>query len=213
MRRFALVLCLLAAVMTPAGAAGRDDHALVDAVLALEATLAHTPRGRAPLNWASLENHLGLALHALGEREPGIARLLEAVAAFNAALEERRRDRVPLDWAATRSNLGHTLALIGEREDDAARLRDAVATFDAALEEFRPDRAPIGWAKATGGQGIALMVLAAGGGDLALAERALRQLEQAVAMLGKQGRSPLARPYRARLAEARALVARLRPPR
>jgi hypothetical protein len=39
-----------------------------------------------PLDWAITQNNLGNALHALGERESGTARLEEAVAAYDSAL-------------------------------------------------------------------------------------------------------------------------------
>ena len=47
-----------------------------------------------PLDWATTQNNLGVALATLGERESGTARLEEAVAAFRAALEEWTRDRI-----------------------------------------------------------------------------------------------------------------------
>jgi hypothetical protein len=43
------------------------------------------PRDRVPLDWATTQNNLGLALWTLGERESGTARLEEAVAAFRAS--------------------------------------------------------------------------------------------------------------------------------
>jgi len=53
--------------------------------------------------------------YALGEREPGTARLEEAVAAYRAALEEVTRDRVPLEWALAQMNLGTALQTLGVR--------------------------------------------------------------------------------------------------
>ena len=63
-----------------------------------------------PLDWATTQNNLGIALVRLGERESGTARLEEAVAAYRAALTERTRERVPLDWAMTQNNLGNALS-------------------------------------------------------------------------------------------------------
>lgn len=210
-----VAVCAVLAAALPASAphaAGRAQamQILADRVTALKRILGQTPRDRTPMNWASLQNHLGLALHALGRAEPGTGRLVEAVAAFQAALEERRRDRVPVDWAITTSNLAHSLTLIGEREHDRAQLADAVARFDAALAILGPHRAPADWARAIGGQGLARLDLAQDRSDLAQAERALAQIDQASATLGALGKSPLAQPYRARRGEAMALIAGLR---
>ena len=79
-------------------------------------------RERVPLDWATTQNNLGIALSTLGERESGTARLEEAVTAYRAALEEWTRERVPLDWAATQNNLGIALSTLG-----AARERHGAA--------------------------------------------------------------------------------------
>ena len=68
-----------------------------------------------PLDWATTQNNLGIALWTLGERENGTERLLEAVDAYRDALEERTRERVPLHWATTQNNLGTAQALLNER--------------------------------------------------------------------------------------------------
>ncbi|MDD9818808.1 MAG: tetratricopeptide repeat protein, partial [Gammaproteobacteria bacterium] len=86
-------------------------------------------------NWAMIQNNLGIALAALGERESGTRRLEEGVAAYRLALEERTRERVPLDWAMTQNNLGSALAALGERESGTRRLEEGVAAYRLALEE------------------------------------------------------------------------------
>ncbi len=78
--------------------------------MAYRAALEERTRERAPLEWATTQNNLGLALARLGERESGTVRLEEAVAAYRAALEERTRERVPLAWATTQNNLGEPLS-------------------------------------------------------------------------------------------------------
>ena len=45
----------------------------------LRAALQERTRERVPLDWASTQHNLGTALHALGEREPGTARLTHTV--------------------------------------------------------------------------------------------------------------------------------------
>jgi hypothetical protein len=89
-----------------------------------------------PLDWATTQSNLGLALSRLGERESGTERLLEAVAAYRDALKERTRERAPLDWARTQNDLGTALGALGERESGTAGLEEAVAAVRAALEVF-----------------------------------------------------------------------------
>jgi hypothetical protein len=91
-------------------------------VAACRAALEERTRERVPLDWATTQNNLGLALWNLGQRESGAARLEEAVAVFRAALEERTRERVPLDWATTQNNLSLALWNLGQRESGTARL-------------------------------------------------------------------------------------------
>jgi hypothetical protein len=70
-------------------------------VAAYREALKEYTRKRVPLDWATTQNNLGAALHRLGRRESGTARLQEAVAAYREALKEYTRKRVPLDWAMT----------------------------------------------------------------------------------------------------------------
>ncbi len=79
------------------------------------------------------QNNLGIALAALGMRDPGSTYLEEAVTVYRAALTERTRERVPLDWAVTQNNLGIALQTLGEREGGTLRLEAAVAAYKAAL--------------------------------------------------------------------------------
>ena len=67
--------------------------------------VALAPRERVPLEWARIQDGLGIALTILGRRESGTAILEEAVATFREALKERTRERVPLDWATTPKSL------------------------------------------------------------------------------------------------------------
>ena len=60
---------------------------LKEAVDAFRAALQVRAREQMPLQWATTQNNLGLALMGLGEREHGTARLQEAVEAFEGALD------------------------------------------------------------------------------------------------------------------------------
>ena len=144
------------------------------AVAAYRAALEEQTRERVPLDWATTQNNLGLALARLGERESGTARLEEAVAAYRAALEERTREGAPLQWAATHNNLGNALVRLGERESGTARLEEAVAAYHAALEEQTRERVPLDWATTQNNLGLALA-------RLGERESGTARLEEAVA--------------------------------
>jgi tetratricopeptide (TPR) repeat protein len=115
-------------------------------VAAFRAALDERTRARVPLEWATTQNNLGIALTALGERENGTARLEEAVAAFAAALEEYTPARAPLHWATAQNNLGVALQRLGETESDTSHLEKAIIAYRAALEERTRERAPLQWA-------------------------------------------------------------------
>ena len=95
---------------------------LEEAVAAFRAALTERTRERVPLDWATTQNNLGIALSSLGERESGTARLEEAVAAFRAALTERTRERVPYYWAQTQENLAIAFRVLATRTAGDARL-------------------------------------------------------------------------------------------
>jgi tetratricopeptide (TPR) repeat protein len=120
-----------------------DNSALSESVAAYRVALEETTRARLPLDWATTQNNLGIALSRLGARESGTARLEEAVAAYRAALEERTRVRVPLDWATSTGNQGVTLRLLAERRGNLAMAEQALGQITAAFETLRhADLAP-----------------------------------------------------------------------
>jgi tetratricopeptide (TPR) repeat protein len=60
---------------------------LEEAIEAFHKALKECTREKNPLDWASIQNNLGIALLRLGERESGTARLKRAVTAYSGALE------------------------------------------------------------------------------------------------------------------------------
>ncbi|MER8808660.1 caspase family protein [Mesorhizobium australicum] len=122
-----------------------DPKRLNEAVAAMRATLEKRPRHKVPLDWASSQNNLGLALYALSEREPGGEHLAQAEAAYRLALEEYTRQKTPVEWAMVENNLGNTLVTFGIQLNDKARINQAADAFRAALEEpatHSPSRGP-----------------------------------------------------------------------
>jgi tetratricopeptide (TPR) repeat protein len=136
-----------------------DNAALRSAIEVFRDALKEWTRERVPLEWATTQNYLGIALWTLGERENGTERLLEAVDAYRDALKEWTRERVPLQWAMTQNNLGNALTRLGERENGTERLLEAVVAYRDALEEWTRERVPLQWAMTQNNLGNALWTL------------------------------------------------------
>ena len=136
-----------------------DNAALVEAIHIYRSFLERAPRDRAPFDWASTQNRLGMTLATLGRRESGTVELEEAVIAFRLALEEWTRDRAPFNWATAQNNLGAALSQIGARETGTARLDQAVTAFRLALEQLTHDSDPLAWAATQDNLGIVLRML------------------------------------------------------
>jgi len=79
------------------GAEFGDNGALLSAIERYKRLVDLAPRQRVPLDWARIQDGLGIALTIFGRRESGTAKLEEAVATFREALKERTRERAPLD--------------------------------------------------------------------------------------------------------------------
>ncbi|MFZ2004702.1 MAG: hypothetical protein WAV02_06430, partial [Stellaceae bacterium] len=73
------------APLSAGGSRGITPARLLEAVGALRTAQRRYSRERQPLEWAMLQNNLGNALAALGERETGTQRIEEAIAAYREA--------------------------------------------------------------------------------------------------------------------------------
>jgi hypothetical protein len=103
--------------------------------------LKERTRERVPLDWATTQHNLGIALRVLAEREGGTTQLEEAVTAVREALQERTRERVPLYWAMTQNNLALVYRALFDKDNQPRHLDDALEAVDGALEEFRNAKA------------------------------------------------------------------------
>jgi tetratricopeptide (TPR) repeat protein len=107
-----------------------------EAVAAYRAALLERTRERVPLDWATTQMNLGIALKILAEREGSAEHLQQALDAFRLALQEITRDHVPLDWAKTQFNMGLALLVFEEREPTTDRLKEALVCFQQAGPVF-----------------------------------------------------------------------------
>lgn len=160
------------------------------AMEAYRAALARLDPQADRADWTVVQNNLGNVLVALGEREPGPARLDEAVGVFRGVLKARDRKQTPLGWAMAQNNLGNALGLLGEREPGTRRLEEAVQAYRAALEEYRPEKLPLDWAMTQRNLGITLRSL----GERETGTRRLEESLQALRAAAKayaEARLPL----------------------
>jgi tetratricopeptide (TPR) repeat protein len=96
------------------------------------------------MDWAMIQNNLGNAYGAMGERGDTDA-LDKAVTAYKAALTIRTQEAAPMGWAMTQNNLGTAYMAMGERGDTDV-LDKAVTAYKAALSIRTQDAAPLQWA-------------------------------------------------------------------
>lgn len=144
------------------GAEFGDNGALLSAIERYKRLVDLAPRERVPLDWARIQDRMGIALTVFGRRQSGMAKLEEAIATFREALKERTRERVPLDWAMTQTNLGVALFRLGERESGSVKLEEAVAVYQQALRERTRERVPLDWATTQHNLGNVLFRLGSG---------------------------------------------------
>jgi tetratricopeptide (TPR) repeat protein len=101
---------------------------------------------------ARVQNNLGIALTAQGERSQGeaaAALFAQAVPVYRAALEVYTKADLPQDWARTQGNLGITLrdqGLQSQGEAATALFAQAVAAYRAAQEVHTKAEMPQDWA-------------------------------------------------------------------
>lgn len=136
-----------------------DSEALLRAIDIHRGMLENNSLQRKPMDWGRIQNNLGSALVALGERESSIIRLEQAVVAFREALKELTRELEPLEWAMSQDNLGIALSKIGRREHNTACLNEAVSCFHAALEVRTRANTLADWAETQNNLGSALVAL------------------------------------------------------
>jgi len=136
-----------------------NSDTLGDAIAIYRRCLALVPRQTRPLDWATTQDSLGIALSRLGEIKSSTDYLKEAVAAYCEALQELSISRAPFDLAGTKNNLGNALTALGDREKDVSLLEAALVVFKEALEVCTRERVPLEWANIQSNIGTTLQII------------------------------------------------------
>jgi hypothetical protein len=95
-----------------------DAQNLQSAVDAFDRALSVQTRTCTPLEWASTQGLLGMALGLQGQTESNVRTLQKAEAAFRAELEVHTNQSFPSEWAAAQVSLSSVLAIRGYLEHD-----------------------------------------------------------------------------------------------
>jgi len=168
------------------GNAFGDKEALAKAVRLYRDYIELTQRKRVPLQWATAQTNLGLALCGQGQKENDAKPFVESIAAFKEALTEATRELAPEQWTATQSHLGLALLRLGEREPKTIHFADAAAAFRAALAETSRHSAPLAWASLKNNLGLALLRMGERESDATHLEEAVVAFRDALAERPRQ---------------------------
>ncbi len=162
------------------------------------AALAVLTREDHPVDWATTQQNLAVALEAQGARTAGpdsAAVLAEAVEANRAALTVRTREDYPEIWAAIQQNLGIALRTQGIHAGEAEGadlLAMAVASCCDALTVLTRERHPVQWAQAHRNLGNAYLAQgtrSAGPEDAALLAQAVAAYRAALTVVTRENQS------------------------
>ena len=115
---------------------------------------------RFSIQYASIQNNLGVAHRQLAEIEDTAENCKRAIKAFQEALQIRTIYRFPLDYAATQNNLGNAYRLLAVAEDTTENCKRAIKAFQEALKIRILERVPIDYAMTQNNLGTAYSTLA-----------------------------------------------------
>jgi|GEM_PF-3579471 len=101
----------------------------------------------APLDYAKIQNNLGLAYKCLAEYEDPVGNLRKAIKAFEGALHFQTPEVAPLDYAMTQNNLGVAFRNLAAYEDPMENLERAFRAFHEALRFRTPEQTPLFYAE------------------------------------------------------------------
>jgi tetratricopeptide (TPR) repeat protein len=144
-----------------------------------EALRFRKPDG-ASLDYAEIQNNLGLAYRRLSEHEAPVENLRRAIEAFEEALRFRTPGVAPLDYARTQHNLGGAYWRLSEHEAPVGNLRRAIEAFEEALRFRTPDVVPLAYARTQHNLGLVYWHLSEHEDPVGNLRRAIEAFEEAL---------------------------------
>ena len=113
----------------------------------LQQSIYSEMRKERPLQWASTQVVIGMALVEKSKHQPRFELEAEAVQTFEEVLKIAKQDIAPDIWATAQFGLGSVYLAQGLRSNGVDRLELAVATLRTGLSVFTPDRDLSTWAR------------------------------------------------------------------
>lgn len=168
------------------GNAEQGAERLAHAITAHNAALSVFTRERWPLEWANVQNSLGVAQEIVGKLQDDTILLGKAVNAYKSALGVFTREKSPLEWALTQNNIARVLQIIGTQEGDAVLLEEAVVAYNATLEVRTRNRSPRDWAAIQVNLGNTLQILGEMQDDLLRVEEAISAYKAALTVFERR---------------------------
>jgi tetratricopeptide (TPR) repeat protein len=111
-----------------------------------QAALENISKDDHPIEWATAQRNLGVALQALAERGDDADILGSAADAYRAALGVLTKALFPREWAVLQNRLGLMLYKLDRKTGDTELVKHALSAFQASLQVFTRAAAPVRWA-------------------------------------------------------------------
>ena len=143
--RASIRVCMGNAASTVAALHGSLDLFQV-AAQAYQSALETISKDDHPIEWATAQRNLGVALQALAEPSDDADTLGAAADAYRAALSVLTKALFPREWAALQNRLGLMLYKLDRKTGDTELVKHALAAFQASLQVFTRAAAPLRWA-------------------------------------------------------------------
>jgi len=117
------------------------------AAQAYQSALENISKDDHPIEWATAQRNLGVALQALAEPSDNADTLSAAADAYRAALGPLTKALFPREWAIIQNRLGLMLYKLNRKTGDTELVKHALSAFQAALQVFPRATAPLRWAE------------------------------------------------------------------
>ncbi len=128
---------------------------LQQAIEAFQAALTVRTAEVVPLDYAMIQNNLGVAYQDLAQMQDRVENLTRAIAAYHEALRFRTPQTMPYDYANTQINLANSHMKLAEVQDPVENLTRAIAAYHEALRFLGPTSAPLNYGLTLNNLGVA----------------------------------------------------------
>ena len=162
-----------------------DSAQLAAAADAYRAASLEFRRETAPLEWASIQQNLGILLSVVARYQGARGQLDEALVALQNATLEFTKQRTPIAWAMTKNSIANTTMDIAEWSGDANLVDQAAGIYREALDELTAADNPSDWAMVQSGLGVASTEIGRRERNAVILDGAIDQFRSALSVLNQ----------------------------